>query len=35
MKAKMDAMSWISATIAVAIWILVIWTAVAAIVAHV
>jgi len=35
MKGKLDTMSLISAAIAVAIWVLVIWTAIAAIVAHV
>ena len=35
MKVKLDTMSLISAAIAVAIWVLVIWTAIAAIVAHV
>jgi len=34
MKVKLDTMSLISAAIAVAIWVLVIWTAIAAIVAH-
>jgi hypothetical protein len=34
MKAKLDTMSVISAAIAVAIWVVVIWTAIAAIVAH-
>ena len=35
MKVKLDTMSLISAAIAVAIWVLVIWTAVVAIVAHI
>jgi len=35
MKVKLDTMSLISAAIAVAIWVLVIWTAIAAIVAHI
>jgi hypothetical protein len=35
MKLKLDAMSLITAAIAVAIWVLLIWTAIAAIVAHV
>jgi len=35
MKAKLDTMALISAAIAVAIWVLVIWTAIAAIVAHI
>ena len=35
MKVKLDTMSLISAAIAVAIWVVVIWTAVAAIVAHI
>jgi len=35
MKGKLDTMSLISAAIAVAIWVLVIWTAIAAIVAHI
>jgi preprotein translocase subunit Sec61beta len=34
MKVKFDTMLLISATIAVAIWVLIIWTAIAAIVAH-
>ena len=34
MKARLDTMSVIAAAIAVAIWVLVIWTAIAAIVAH-
>jgi hypothetical protein len=35
MKVKLDTMSLIAAAIAVAIWVLVIWTATAAIVAHI
>lgn len=35
MKVKLDTMSLISAAIAIAIWFLIIWTAIAAIVAHV
>jgi len=35
MKARLDTMSVISAAIAIAIWVLVIWTAIAAIVAHI
>lgn len=35
MKVQLDTMSVISAAIAVAIWVLVIWTAVAAIIAHI
>ena len=35
MKVKLDTMSLISAAIAVAIWVVVIWTAVAGIVAHI
>jgi hypothetical protein len=35
MNVKLDTMSLISAAIAVAIWVLVIWTAIAAIVAHI
>ena len=35
MKAKLDTMAMISGAIAIAIWVLVVWTAVAAIVAHV
>jgi hypothetical protein len=35
MKVQLDTMSVISAAVAVAIWVLVIWTAIAAIVAHV
>jgi hypothetical protein len=35
MKVKLDAVSLISATIAVAIWVLIIWTAIAAIVARI
>ena len=34
MKGKLDTMSLITAAIAVAIWVLVIWTAIAALVAH-
>jgi hypothetical protein len=34
-KVKLDTMSLISAAIAVAIWVVVIWTAIAAIVAHI
>jgi hypothetical protein len=34
MKVRLDTMSVISAAIAVAIWVLVIWAAIAAIVAH-
>jgi preprotein translocase subunit Sec61beta len=35
MKAKLDTMALISAAIAVAIWVLIIWTAIAAIAAHI
>jgi hypothetical protein len=35
MKVKLDTMSLISAAIAVAIWVVIIWTAIAAIVARV
>jgi len=35
MKVRLDSMSVISAAIAVAIWVLIIWTAIAAIVAHI
>jgi hypothetical protein len=35
MRVKLDTISLISAAIAVAIWVLVIWTAIAAIVAHI
>jgi hypothetical protein len=35
MKVKLDTMSLISLAIGVAIWVLVIWTAIAAIVAHI
>jgi hypothetical protein len=35
MKVKLDTMSVISAAIAVVIWVLVIWAAIATIVAHV
>jgi hypothetical protein len=35
MKLKLDTMALISVAIAVAIWVLVIWTAIAAIVAHI
>ena len=35
MKVKLDTVSFISAAIAVAIWVLIIWTAIAAIAAHV
>jgi hypothetical protein len=34
MKVKLDTMALISAAIAIAIWVLVIWTAIAAIIAH-
>ena len=35
MKVKLDTMSLISAAIAIAIWVLIVWTAIAAIAAHV
>jgi len=35
MKVKLDTVSLISAAIAIAIWVLIIWTAIAAIAAHV
>jgi len=35
MKVKLDTMSVISGAIAVAIWVVVIWTVIAAIVAHI
>jgi hypothetical protein len=35
MKVKLDTVSLISATIGVAIWVLIIWTAIAAIVARI
>jgi hypothetical protein len=35
MNVRLDTMSVISAAIAVAIWVLVIWTAIAAIVTHI
>jgi hypothetical protein len=35
MKVQLDTMSVISAAIAVGIWVLVIWTVIAAIVAHI
>ena len=34
MKVKLDTMALISVAIAIAIWVLVIWTVIAAIVAH-
>jgi hypothetical protein len=35
MKGKLDTMSLITAAIALAIWVLIIWTAIASIVAHI